>query len=498
MSTKNINYFPEVSHSILKKGNLFKDISAVAIPVLQDEKLTVKKTELVKQLSSYTKIDLNIELANWPEFTAKAGEVIEVPLKVDDLTRIYLVGIGTGTDDDVRKASSTLGRKVKGSSTNLLSAIVEDKKQVEINVISLILANYQFTYKSEKKNKKPNLVIYGDFEDEVDRAIIFAKATWRARDLIHTPSNIKNPQWLANQAKAFVAASKSSALSIKVKAGRELKEFGGLLAVGNSSPTPGPRFVEVTYAPKGSGNWPHVVLVGKGITFDTGGVSLKRPYDMMVGMKSDMAGAAAILSTTVALAELKPKVKVTALLMCAENALSGTSQRPSDVIKHFGGTTVEVINTDAEGRLVLADGLAYADLKLDPDYLIDVATLTGAATLGLGRQYAAMYTRDNTLAKKLHVVGNAVGEKVWHMPLIDEYQIALESDIADFNHTADKYDFSAGSVTAALFLEKFVGGRKWLHLDIAGTGRSEVDAGENIKGGTGFATRLLLGWLATF
>jgi leucyl aminopeptidase len=236
-------------------------------------------------------------------------------------------------------------------------------------------------------------------------------------------------------------------------------------------------------------------MVGKGITFDTGGVSLKRPYEFMIGMKSDMAGAAAILSATIAMADLKPKVKITALLMCAENALSGTAQRPSDVIKHYGGTTVEVINTDAEGRLVLADGLAYADEKLDPDYLLDVATLTGAATLGLGRQYAAMYTRDSALAKKIHVIGNNVGERVWHMPLIDDYEVALESDIADLNHTADKYDFSAGSVTAALFLEKFVGDRKWVHFDIAGTGRSEVDAGEYIKGGTGFATRLLIGWL---
>ena len=498
MGTKNFNYFPDISCSTVRSEKVFKDISAVAIPVLQEEKLSLKKSDLVKLLTTHTQIDLNIELANWPEFTGKAGEIIEVPLKVDDLTRIYLVGVGLATDDDIRKASSALGRKVKASNATVLTALVDDKKQIEISIMALVLANYQFTFKSEKKSKKPHFVIYGDLKDQVDRATIFAKATWRARDLIHTPSNIKNPQWLANQAKSFVTASKSSALSIKVKAGRELKDFGGLLAVGNSSPKPGPRFVEVTYAPKGSANWPHVVLVGKGITFDTGGVSLKRPYDMMVGMKSDMAGAAAILSATVALAELKPKVKVTALLMCAENALSGTSQRPSDVIKHFGGTTVEVINTDAEGRLVLADGLAYADLKLDPDYLFDVATLTGAATLGLGRQYAAMYTRDNSLAKKLHQVGNAVGEKVWQMPLIDDYEIALESDVADFNHTADKYDFSAGSVTAALFLEKFVGNRKWVHLDIAGTGRSEVDAGENIKGGTGFATRLLLGWLDTF
>ncbi len=498
MGTKNFNYFPDISYSTVRSEKVFKDISAVAIPVLQEEKLSLKKSDLVKLLTTHTQIDLNIELANWPEFTGKAGEIIEVPLKVDDLTRIYLVGVGLATDDDIRKASSALGRKVKASNATVLTALVDDKKQIEISVMALVLANYQFTLKSEKKNKKPHFVIYGDLKDQVDRATIFAKATWRARDLIHTPSNIKNPQWLANQAKSFVTASKSSALSIKVKAGRELKDFGGLLAVGNSSPKPGPRFVEVTYAPKGSANWPHVVLVGKGITFDTGGVSLKRPYDMMVGMKSDMAGAAAILSATVALAELKPKVKVTALLMCAENALSGTSQRPSDVIKHFGGTTVEVINTDAEGRLVLADGLAYADLKLDPDYLVDVATLTGAATLGLGRQYAAMYTRDNSLAKKLHLVGNTVGEKVWQMPLVDEYEVALESDVADFNHTADKYDFSAGSVTAALFLEKFVGDRKWVHFDIAGPGRSEVDAGENIKGGTGFATRLLLGWLDTF
>lgn len=498
MGAKNFNYFPEISYSVVRSEKVFKDISAVAIPVQQEEKLSVKKTDLVKLLTAHTQIDLNIELANWPEFTAKAGEIIEIPLKVDNLNRIFLVGIGAATDDDIRKASSALGRKVKASNATVLTAIVEDKKQIEISVMALALSNYQFTFKSEKKSKKPQFVIYGDFKDQIERANIFAKATWQARDLIHTPSNIKNPQWLANQAKSFVTASKSSALSIKVKAGRELKDFGGLLAVGNSSPKPGPRFVEVTYAPKGSANWPHVVLVGKGITFDTGGVSLKRPYDMMVGMKSDMAGAAAILSATVALAELKPKVKVTALLMCAENALSGTSQRPSDVIKHFGGTTVEVINTDAEGRLVLADGLAYADLKLDPDYLVDVATLTGAATLGLGRQYAAMYTRDNSLAKKLHLVGNSVGEKVWQMPLVDEYEVALESDVADFNHTADKYDFSAGSVTAALFLEKFVGDRKWVHFDIAGPGRSEVDAGENIKGGTGFATRLLLGWLDTF
>ena len=216
-----------------------------------------------------------------------------------------------------------------------------------------------------------------------------------------------------------------------------------------------------------------------------------------MAMKSDMAGAAAVLMTTYAAAQLKLDVRVTGLLMLAENALSGTSQRPSDVIKHYGGTTVEVINTDAEGRLVLADGLAYADVNLDPDYLIDVATLTGAATLGLSRHYGAMYTRDHKLARKLHEIGEFVGDRIWHMPLVDDYAIALESDVADYNHTADKFKFQGGSVTAALFLEKFVGDRRWVHLDIAGPARSEADAGENPKGGTGYGVRLLTEWLAS-
>jgi leucyl aminopeptidase len=320
----------------------------------------------------------------------------------------------------------------------------------------------------------------------------------RARDLVHTPANIKTPAWMGKQAELF---AKGTGLKVKVFAGAELKEFGGLRAVGGSSPKPGPRMIEVSYQPKSKKKsvdaLPHVVLVGKGITFDTGGISLKRPYDTMIEMKSDMAGSAAILGTLTAIEELQPNVRVTALMMMAENAISGTAQRPSDVIKHYGGTTVEVINTDAEGRLVLADGLAYADLNLDPDYLVDIATLTGAIRLGLGRQYAAMYTRDNALAAQLSKAGEASGDRVWHMPLVDDYKDSLGSDIADFNHNASKGKYSAGSVTAALFLENFVGSRRWVHLDIAGTGRSEVDAGENSKGGTGFGVRLLTEWITS-
>ena len=497
MAQKLPDLYPKLSY--LPEDDLeFAHFTAVALPVLAGEKIQISKSRFLTALTNFTKLDLNIELGNWPDFAAKAGEIIEVPLSAGSLKRIYLVGVGEENQNDVRKAAAALGRRVKSSNALLLSALVSDKKLVTTAAVAFALSNYQYSLKSDQKDKKPEFVIYGDFEAEIERADVLASAVWQARDLIHTPSNIKNPEWLAKQATAMVSKAKSSSLSLSIKSGRAIKDFGGLVAVGNSSPNPGPRLIELTYAPKGSSAWPHVVLVGKGITFDTGGVSLKRPYDTMVGMKSDMAGAAAVLCATVALARIKPKVKVTTLLMVAENALSATAQRPSDVIKHYGGTTVEVLNTDAEGRLVLADGLAYADLTLDPDYLIDVATLTGAATLGLGRQYAPMYTRKNSLAKRLFEVGNNVGEKVWHMPLVDDYAQALQSEVADLNHLADKMGFSAGSITAALFLEKFVGERNWVHLDIAGTGRSEVDAGENIKGGTGFGVRLLIEWLATF
>jgi leucyl aminopeptidase len=454
--------------------------------------------QIVKKLG----IDFKEVKSNWPDFTGKPGELIEIPISgFGKVSRVYILGVGEGAREDLRKAGASLGRKIKGTGFNLFHAISLDKESAVVHAIAISLSQYGWNLKTPSKESKKPLVSISfaqKYKDDVYRASVISDAVWNARDLIHTPSNIKDPAWMATQAKSLVAEAKSSALSVNVKSGRALSKFGGLLAVGNSAPKPGPRMIEVRYAPLGSKSWPHVVLVGKGITFDTGGISLKRPYDTMVAMKSDMAGAAAILAATVAMAELKPKVRVTALLMCAENMVSGTSQRPSDVITHYGGTTVEVLDTDAEGRLVLADGLAYADLQLDPDFLIDVATLTGAASLGLGKQYAAMYSRDEKLSKKLSAIGEQIGDRVWPMPLIDDYQSGLESEIADYTHIADKGNFSAGSVTAALFLEKFVGKRIWVHLDIAGPARSEADAGEFVKGGTGFSARLLIEWLTSF
>jgi leucyl aminopeptidase len=452
---------------------------------------------LASQVEKFFALNLVDELTFFGP-TGKAGELFEIPVSAEDseTDRLYLVAIGDQSGSAARTAGAAVGRKVRGKSTTLFAAVVIS--EVKSFAISASLGAWVWNLKTEKKKEEPTIFVASKDAQVIKDAATIAKAICLTRDLVHTPANIKNPAWMGKQAEDF---AKGTGLTVKIFAGAALKEFGGLRAVGGSSPKPGPRMIQVTYQPKSKKKsakaLPHVVLVGKGITFDTGGVSLKRPYDAMMEMKSDMAGAAAILGTLTALEQLQPNVKVTALMMMAENAISATAQRPSDVIKHYGGTTVEVIDTDAEGRLVLADGLAFADANLDPDYLVDIATLTGAARLGLGRQYAAMYTRDNALAAALSKAGDATGDRVWHMPLVDDYKDALRSDIADFNHTAVKGKFSAGSVTAALFLENFTSTRRWAHLDIAGTARSEVDAGENSKGGTGFGVRLLTEWITS-
>jgi leucyl aminopeptidase len=452
-------------------------------------------TSLVRKIESKLQLNLQDELSFFT-ITGKVGELFEIPVSAQGFKcqRLIFVGLGKQTPSDMRASGAALGRKVRGMSRSLFSLAASSRGDTRLHAVALLLGTYQWNLKSgPKKTDTPKFYIGDTYRADIARAAIMAKYVFLARDLIHTPSNIKTPAWMASRAKSMAMHPD---LEVRVLSGKELSEFGGLLAVGNSSPNPGPRFIEVTYAPKGSKNWPHVVLVGKGITYDTGGVSLKRPYENMVAMKSDMAGAAAVLGVVSAMPEIKPKVRVTALLMCAENALSRTSQRPSDVITQYGGTTVEVTNTDAEGRLVLADGLAYADMNLNPDYLVDVATLTGAAIQGLSRQYAAMYTRNTALAKDFYAHGEKSGDRVWHMPLIDDYKLALESSVADLSHTADKPKFGGGSVIAALFLEHFAGKRTWVHFDIAGAGRSDTDSGENPKGGTGFGVRLLIDWIA--
>jgi leucyl aminopeptidase len=215
----------------------------------------------------------------------------------------------------------------------------------------------------------------------------------------------------------------------------------------------------------------------------------------MVPMKTDMAAGGAVIAAMGSLRDLGVQVRVTALVAAAENLPGASGQRPGDVIRHYGGTTVEVFNTDAEGRLVLADALAYADARLDPDILVDLATLTGAASLGLGRRHAALYSTDDALAAQLLAAGEVSGDRLWRMPLVEDYRASLDSFVADLSHVSLDPTISGGSITAALFLREFVGKRRWAHLDIAGPARADADEHEVSKGGTGFGTRLVLRWL---
>jgi leucyl aminopeptidase len=270
--------------------------------------------------------------------------------------------------------------------------------------------------------------------------------------------------------------------------------FGGITAVGAGSAAP-PCLIELSYAPPG---WrTHVVLVGKGITFDSGGLSLK-PLDNMKLMKTDMAGGAVVMATLSVAAALGIRCKITGLVPAAENMPSGSAMRPGDVITQYGGRTVEIINTDAEGRLVIADALAYADLTMDPDVLVDVATLTGAARMALGTTIGALFTDHDDLAAALVTAGEAGGERLWRLPLATDYGDALESTVADLAHISARPQGRPTAIEAALFLREFSGGRPWAHLDIAGTARAAADDGEISKGATGFGTRLLLRWLATY
>lgn len=471
-------------------ANSLRSVDVIAVPVSKGKAIFEAGKEIKDFLNHKSDLSTKAlqEVVERHQISGKAGELLEVPSPAKKSLSIMLVGIGEGTRSDLVKAGSAIGRKLRGTSKKCVSLCGGKGELTRAHALSLALSSYQWRISGIAQ--APTFSLARKFDVDVAQEML--AGVLLARDLIHTPANVKSPLWMATQAKKALS---NYPARITVHQGREaLRRFGGLRAVGNSSPKRPPAMIEITYS-GGSKRAPHVVLVGKGIMFDTGGVSLKRPYENMVAMKSDMAGAAAILGAIRAAAGLGIEIRITGLLMCAENLLSATAQRPSDVITHYDGQTVEVIDTDAEGRLVLADGLGYAVEKLKPDYLLDLATLTGAATLGLSRFYAAMYTRNLALSKSLTRAGEVSGDRVWHMPLVDDYSESLRSNIADFKNIAEKPSVGGGSITAALFLEKFVGRTRWAHCDIAGVGRSDSDSGENPKGGTGFGVRLLTEWM---
>ncbi|WP_377640888.1 leucyl aminopeptidase [Oryzobacter terrae] len=438
---------------------------------------------------------------------ASAGRVTTVPLApgAHPVRRVHLVGAGDGSASAWRTAGAAVGRATRGAGHVVHAVAGSAGDHLAAWVEAVVLGSWaspRWTRDGATAGAEAaeRVVVTGTgtatasdaaTARTVERAVARATAQLVARGLAHTPSNTKNPAWMAGRARAL---ARTTGLEVTVWDEKELRRdgFGGILAVGQGSATP-PRLVRLDHVPSAATpRTPRVVLVGKGITFDTGGLQVK-PGDGMLAMKTDMSGSAIVLAVLAACRALEVPVHVTGLLALAENAVGGGSYRPGDVITHYGGTTVEIGNTDAEGRLVMADALAYADLELDPTWLVDVATLTGAARIALGRVAAPVFATDDALRDALVDAGATTGETLWPMPLSDTYRRALDSDVADLNHIAT--GVGGGAVIAALFLREFVGDRRWAHLDIAGTGRSDVDAGISAKGATGFGTRLLLRWL---
>jgi leucyl aminopeptidase len=436
--------------------------------------------------------------------TGKAGTLTEVPVGGRRPRSVLAVGVGEGTLPDLRSYVSAALRRAQARAEHGARRLVvaldgvpapAGADEVRAAVEAALLAGYRF--RDASSAHPPRLetvtVVAADADDPgvltaARAGRIGGEAVAWARDLVNTPSNVKNPAWLAQQALGRLSGHPHVTVTVLDPDDLRAGGFGGVLAVGGGSASP-PCVVVARYRPPSAGA-AHPVMVGKGITFDTGGLSIK-PNAGMREMKTDMAGGATALAALEAAAALGLPIAVTAVVPAAENSVSGDSYRPSDVVRHVGGRTTEVLNTDAEGRMVLADGLAYARLELGATVLVDVATLTGAMKVALGTRTAGLFATSDGLADALRTAGAHAGERLWRMPLADEYSDLLDSAVADANNAPG----GPGGTTAALFLRPFAGDLPWAHLDIAGPARSGSEDAEVVKGGTGFGVRTLLRWL---
>ncbi|HKY35430.1 MAG TPA: leucyl aminopeptidase [Polyangiaceae bacterium] len=439
---------------------------------------------------------------NASDFDGKLDQLIEIPtLGRVKARRLLVVGLGPKAELDaprVRSALATALRAAQSATTKSVALALPAKPLPPLRAVGegVVLGAYRFSryFTGDRKPKaelgKVSILTSGkpsvEQKRQLELGVAIGHAVGIARDAVNEPPNELVPETLARIAQRI---AKEHGFKAKVLDKRGILSAGMHLhyAVGQGS-TNEPRFIHLSYVPKKKRK--KLVFVGKGLTFDSGGLCIK-PAAGMGEMKSDMAGAAAVLGLMAAVGVVKPDVELHVLVGAAENMPDGSAYRPADVFPSLDGKTVEIINTDAEGRLVLADALAYA-VKLKPDVIIDAATLTGAALVALGKTCSAFYATDDNLAAQLDAAAHEAGEAFWRMPLLDELAEQLKSDVADLKHTGDRW---GGSITAALFLREFVGKVPWIHCDIAGPVLSERARGIYPKGGTGHAVLTFLSFV---
>jgi leucyl aminopeptidase len=497
---------------IVEKTSLKKVKADVACTFLfEDRKLFDEKMNALKKLLK-GRIEALLEAK---DFKGKEGETVVLYTEGRIAARRFmLVGLGEQkklTLEKLRRAAATASKRtqslklrslaVEFPEANTITATVKESLQDIAQALAegAALALYRFDkYLTEKKEKETKVTRFTLISDdakeskEIRRGVqsteAIVEATCLARDLENAPSNEIYPESLAE---ATRISGKKYGFKVTAFEKKQIEKLGmgGLLAVNQGSSKP-PRFIILEYGESYSNSAGTVVLIGKGVTFDTGGISIK-PASAMSEMKMDMSGAAAVIGTFEAVARLGIPVHLVGLIPAAENMPSGSAVKPGDIVRHYGGKTSEVDNTDAEGRLILADALGYAE-KYKPDAVIDLATLTGACVVALAHVATGMMGNDEKLMDALKRAGEKTYERVWPLPLFEEYEKLIKSDVADVKNVGGRW---GGAITAAMFLKKFVRDYKWVHLDIAGTAILEEPQEYTPKGGSGVGVRLLAEFL---
>ena len=449
------------------------------------------------------------ELASSGEITGKSHETVLLhrPNAVK-AKRLLFVGSGKAKNfstAEIRRQAGAAVRFLKSKNFKRFAIVVPDfadaPAAVRAVVEGALVADFDpDTYKSDRKDQRVEelTVVASGPKDQLDRAMeegrIVGESQNFTRELVNEPGNRLTPTMMAERARKMVEQLGVPELTIETYGADKLHELkmGAFWSVSQGSDEP-PALIVARYEPKGAPEKPLIGLVGKGITFDTGGISIK-PAESMEKMKYDMAGGAAMLGAIRAIALLKPKVRVLTIVCASENMPSGKAQKPGDVQIAMSGKSIEIINTDAEGRLVLADGLHYAR-QLGATHLIDAATLTGACVVALGYVNAGAFTNDDSMWEGFQAAVKRAGEKFWRLPVDQEYQELIKSQIADIKNTGGRW---GGAISAAMFLKEFVEDTPWMHLDIAGTAWEEENKAWIAKGPSGIAVRSIVEFVRSF